>query len=286
MNNSRTVSSLRRVTGYSQKQIAGIKVNHPMQLADPQVKSNRRVVIQKDRLDLSHDVERSFEIMVNYIAKVIRTNREEVENALIATGSPKGVRHASLGNLNAMVQNRLTQKDRNGDAFRQYMSALVTAMYGKKLQSDKFFRIQEDFANSTGQSELSSSTENILSLPTLPATTIDVSETESTILPYQRSGDDGVEQNKSEQDWGSILSGGAQVITAVGGVIGLFTGGQQTQAGGSAFDQYNGGDGYGGDGYGGDNNDKSGGNKWIIWLVVLAVLGVLGFVLYKQFKKK
>ena len=113
-------SALKRVTGFSSTQIAGLKVNHPMALAgEKQVAPERRVVVQKDRLALNHDVEKSFEIMVRYIAKVIKTNREEVENALIATGSPITIRQANTGQLNAMVHNRLTQKDQNGKAFRQ-----------------------------------------------------------------------------------------------------------------------------------------------------------------------
>lgn len=276
-------SSLRKVTGFSPSQIAGIKVTHPMALAgEKQVDPSRRVVIQKDRLALAHDVEKSFEILTRYMAKAIRNNREEVENALIATGSPVSVRNVSLGRLNALVQNRLVQRDKNGKSFRQLMTALVASMYGRKLSADRFFRMPESMMGSNGETdELSSETDNMITLPPEPVSELEtLTLEESTILPFARKSDGGVEKNKSDQDWGAILSGGAQVITAIGGVVGLFTGGQQANAEDNVFNTYNGGD------FDPTNDQNKKNNKWVIWLVVIAVLSALGYFIYNKYYKK
>ena len=166
-------SALNKVTGLTQRQIAGIKVDHPMALGgEDQFSANRRVVIQKDRLSINHDVETSFEIVVGYIAKAIAQNREEVENALIVTGSPVAIRQLNTRQINALVQNRLTQKDLNGKAFRQYITALLVGMFGRALSKDKFFRVEESFAKADGDEndEFATTTDNLLVLPTKPPT--------------------------------------------------------------------------------------------------------------------
>jgi hypothetical protein len=283
--NSIKNSALKKVTGLTQKQIAGIRVEHPMALGgEDQVSYDRRVVIQKDRLALNHDVETSFEIVVRYIAKAIAQNREEVENALIVTGSPVAIRQLNTSQINALVQNRLTQNDLNGEAFRQYITALLVGMFGREMNKDKFFRVGESFAKADGDEhdEYSTETDNVIALQTKPATLLNTGVQAGTILPYQKTDNGGVEENKDPKDWGSILQGSAQVVTALGGVIGLFTGGQQSNPNDNAFNDYNTGNGNNG----GNNGGKSSGSKWIIWLVVVAVVAGVGFLIYKQTKKK
>jgi len=122
-----------------------------------------------------------------------------------------------------------------------------------------------------------------LPIPVLgPPTLLNTGVQAGTILPYQKTDNGGVEENKDPKDWGSILQGSAQVVTALGGVIGLFTGGQQSKPNDNAFNDYNTGDGNNG----GNNGGKSSGSKWIIWLVVVAVVAGVGFLIYKQTKKK
>jgi hypothetical protein len=267
-------NSLERVTGLTVEQVAGRKAGSMQQGGESYPPSSRTVVVQKDRLALTHDTAQSFEMIVKYIALAIKNRRQEVENALISTGSPKSVRNANPRRFNAIVQNRLMQKNEKGEAFRQLMSALVSGMYGRQLDNDKFFRIVEPKSSATGQydileAEYSAQTENIISLPTIPLSTIETRKDEPEILPLRKTKDGGVERNMDGEDWGNVLSGSAQVITAIGGVIGLFTGGQQTAEGDSAFDDYN------LDQYGnGDNDNQKSGKGWIWGIVILVVIGV------------
>jgi hypothetical protein len=290
-------NSLERVTGMSSEQVSGIKAGAMQQGGEDMPSSNRTVVVHKDRFSSTHDTAESFEIVTHYIAKAIADNREEVENALIVTGYPANVRKLTGKQFNAVVENQLTRKDDNGTAFRQLITALVGGMYGRELNKDNFFRLQgEDKAGFSFSdsflsqetmdnfSELSSETDNIISMPTLPVQPIENNYAKTgTVLPYSKNDTGGVDQTQSSQDWGGILSGSAQVIGALGGVIGLFTGGNQVRPNESNFDQYN------ENNNGGNNNydDKPDKSKGWLWAIVgLVVVGVIIALIVKFGKKK
>jgi hypothetical protein len=295
-------SALRRITSLTPKEIAGLKVKNRMSLAGEKSPHRRSIVIQKDRVLNDVNVEESFETIVEKIAGVIANNRVEVENALIATGSPRKVRLYNRKALNAEVQNRLVGTGKNSQAFRQYMTVLVGSMYGRSLKNDGFFRTgleSKAIKQGVAQEAFSSKVDNSLEdkygagdndelepsttfLPTRPATVIDSSVSDlsesSTILPFIPTQDGGVKKTMGDQDWGSILQGSADVISSVGGVIGLFTGGNQS-GNESVLDQYN-DDKYQEE----DKKYKQGGMsmlwKVIIGLVVVAVIvfGIRYFV--------
>jgi len=270
-------NSLERVTGLTAQEVSGMKAG-AMQMGGEKIPNrSRTVVVQKDRLSLSHDTATSFEVMVKYIAKAIKDRREEVENALIVTGAPVSVRNLNPSRFNAYVENQLTRRDSNGQAFRQLMTALVSGLYGRQLDNDKFFKMAESKASAIGDDELSSETNNIIALQPLPLQPIEQTKKDQNILPYAKNSTGGVDQTKSDKDWGGILSGSAQVITAVGGVLGLFTGGNQVSEGQSNFDQY---------------NQQNGGmppvkeKKSWIWVVVALVVVGVAIALIVKFGKK
>ena len=287
-------NSLERVTGMSSEQFSGIKAGSMQQGGEDMPSSNRTVVVEKDRFILNHDTAQSFELVTKYIAKAIANNREEVENALIVTGSPKSVRKLKIKQFNAIVENKLTRTDKDGQVFRQLMTALLSGMYSRQLNKDQFFRLDgEEKSGAFGSwsmldettsnmSELNSSTDNVMTLPFLPIQPIESTTSSNNILPYQQTPSGDVEQTKSDTDWGGILSGSAQVIGAIGGVLSLFSGGAQVRDGGSNLDQYNNNN----NNNNNNNDDTTKSKKWI-WIVVgLVVVGVVIALAVKMSKKK
>jgi hypothetical protein len=131
-------------------------------------------------------------IVLDKIRKVIATRRNDVENALIATGSPQAVRTLNADEFNAAVMNRLSELGARGDAFRNDMTKLVVAYYGHELNADGFF----------------------------------------VVGAYGRVGQDGEddENGGSGENVGEILQGSAAVLDSVGGIIGLFAGQNQQNA--------------------------------------------------------
>jgi hypothetical protein len=131
-------------------------------------------------------------IVLDKIRKVIATRRNDVENALIATGSPQAVRTLNADEFNAAVMNRLSELGARGDAFRNDITKLVVAYYGHELNADGFF----------------------------------------VVGAYGRVGQDGEddENGGSGENVGEILQGSAAVLDSVGGIIGLFAGQNQQNA--------------------------------------------------------
>jgi len=286
-------SALRSITGLSPEEIAGLKVESEMSLTGEETPHRKSIVVEKDRFLQGANTEQAFEIIVEKIAKVTDARREEVENALIVTGSPIAVRGWNRAKLNAEIQNRLVDVSPQGMAFRQMMTALVGALYGKALVNDGFFRTktptrelkamsvgggstpEEMLGNPFANTGYTSGIPNTTLTPSTSTPPITNTGSGSNILPYQKNSSGGVDQTKTETDWGGILSGSAQVITSIGGVIGLFTGGNQTQEGASQFDYYSEDDEIKG-------NDKKGW-KWLI--VGLFIVGIV-VAMYFMFRKK
>lgn len=286
------LSSLRKVTGLSPKEIAGLKVKNSMSIAGEKTPHRRSIVVEKDRFMQGADTEEAFEIIVDKIAKVTDNNRVEVENALIVTGSPKGVRGMNRKRLNAEIQNRLVENSPNGMAFRQYMTALVGGMYGRSLVNDGFFRssapAREKKASSTGLNATlgnpfaytgyTDGIPNTNLIGSNVSTPLENSaQSGNNILNLKETEDGGVEKTSSDQDWGSILQGSAQVITSIGGVIGLFTGGSTATAGNTTFDQYSEEEFY-------DEDKKKRGGLWLA-ILGLVVVGVVIFLIIKYRKR-
>jgi hypothetical protein len=157
-------------------------------------------------------------------------------------------------------------------------------MYGNKLNTDGFFRNgQEGKAGAGGIYEnpwTSSAPEYGLPTSTFnwqPSSSAGTTTGTSTGL--QATADGGATQTGGGQDWGSILSGSANVISSIGGVIGLFTGGNSAnQNGTSVFDQYS------DDGTPPPPPPKKSKVGLIVLLVVVAV--VIGGVIWYISKKK
>ena len=133
MKKSSMRSSLNKVTGLTEAQIMDQQTINDSALLNNNSGNRRSIVIEKNRLQGGVGMEKSFEIVTKKIAKVITNRREEVENALIVTGSPISVRKYNRKKLNAAVQNRLVDTSKDGIAFRQYMTFLVGETYGNAL---------------------------------------------------------------------------------------------------------------------------------------------------------
>jgi hypothetical protein len=224
------VSSLAKVQGKQMAEQLAVEPVRPMTVIGDQrpSKNVRSVVIAKDQILNKLSPTESFEVVVEKIAKVIKNNRIEVENALIATGSPKMVRTLGRKRFNSKVQNKLAERSESGQAFRNYMTVLVGTLYGTSLVNDGFFRSEtEEKSGSTGIMPGAYATQNMFQQSAMGNSPIGLTATN----------DGGVES--SGQDWGSILQGSAQVINSLGGVIGLFTGGNQSTSEENVFNQYN-----------------------------------------------
>jgi len=227
----------------------------------------KSIRIRKDELQSALSPKAQFEAIVSAIANVARTSRHQVENALIATGSTKAVRRMKPKRLNSEIQNRLVQSDAKGEEFRNYMTLLVVDQYGGSLMNDSFFRkpgenqvgsngLVNPWSNQSGGwpsgvglqtgtnpwSNQSGGWPSGVGLQTgtnpggfLSGQTGSTASGSVTGLEATPNG--GVNKTNNSQDWGSILSGSAQVINSVGGVIGLFTGGNQGTENNNVFDE-------------------------------------------------
>ena len=207
----------------------------------------KSIRIRKDELQSALSPKAQFEAIVSAIANVARTSRHQVENALIATGSTKAVRRMKPKRLNSEIQNRLVQSDAKGEEFRNYMTLLVVDQYGGSLMNDSFFRKPGE--NQVGSNGLVNPWSNQsggwpsgvgLQTGTNPGGFLS-GQTGSTasgsVTGLEATPNGGVNKTNNSQDWGSILSGSAQVINSVGGVIGLFTGGNQGTENNNVFDE-------------------------------------------------
>lgn len=194
--------------------------------------TNRRsVVIERNKIN-TLSPEESFEVITEKIAKVITNNREEVENALIKTGCNKNCRKFDPIKFNATVQNKLVEDSPEGEEFRNYMTLLVARMYGSRLTNTGFFR------SSINESKVGDNGEIVPEIPDLSTLPVEDREVEvENITGLQKTADGGVE-DKDPKDWGSILAGSAQLVNSIGGVIGMFTGGQTATTGSSVLDDY------------------------------------------------
>jgi len=240
MENTQTISAFEQITG---KKDAPLNRTGLSELATPDVLSAPSIIIEKDRTISDTSSANSFQSIVDAIAKVTTIKRNEVENALIVTGSPKSVRTMSRKSLNKAIQNRLVEDTANGQKFRMYMSELVATLYGTQLTSDGFYR-SESQTRTPKESSVggSADTDNPFlytnynyDLPTTDFT----GYTNSTVLTnIEETDNGGAVETKPPTDWGGILSGSASVINSIGNVIGLFVGGNSTsQTGGiSIFD--------------------------------------------------
>jgi hypothetical protein len=226
-----TIGSLAKL--HPQKKIdaiLGTKTNNLMEMAGEDI-PRKSISIRKEAM-AGLSPQEQFEMIVDMIGVIARTNRHEVENALIVTGSPKAVRKYGKGRYYATIQNRLTQDDAKGKEFRDYMTLLVADRFGKALEQDSFFkRGGEQRVGTTGYTDYLtnpwSSNQYGYGSMTLDSGTGGVGSGAGNVTGTQATADGGATQTNNQQDWGGILSGSAQVINSIGGVIGLFTGGNQ-----------------------------------------------------------
>lgn len=235
-----SITALERITG---KKPAPMDRTEMGELATPDLSSPRSIIIEKDRTISDVDSAKSFQNVVDAIARATSIKRNEVENALIVTGSSKGVRRMSRKALNKQIQDRLVQDDANGEKFRMYMAELVAKLYGTQIMSDGFYRT--DTTTRTPQESSVGGSADLdnpfmysntnYDLPTSDFTTYSSSQVLTNI---EETNDGGAVETKPQTDWGGILSGSASVINSIGNVIGLFVGGNNTsQTGGvSIFD--------------------------------------------------
>jgi len=252
------------------------RMNHSMSHTGgvPGSTNKRSVVIERNRINSLTPAD-SFELITNLIAKTIDFNREEVENALIKTGCPKRCRLYNRKKFNATVQNKLVDPSPEGEEFRNYMTLLVSQMYGKRLANKGFFRSNLSEQKVGNNSDIVPETVDFtLSSEELP------SVTGENITGLQKTADGGVTETEPK-DWGSILSGSAQLVNSIGGVIGMFTGGQQASTGSSVLDNYS-------TNFDQQLKDEEEKNKRtrniiIVGLVVVAV--VVGVIIYMRRKK-
>lgn len=174
----------------------------------------RRSVIVETKQENILDVDKAQakSIVLDKIRMVIGRRRKDVENLLIATGSPKAVRSLKPNQFNAAVMNRLAKPGTNGDTFRDGISKLVVVTAGNQVVADGFFKV-----GTTGLENLYISEEQMAALQS------------QNVTGYEETPDGGVQETKQGQDVGEILGGSASVLHEIGGIIGLFTGtGQQT----------------------------------------------------------
>ena len=210
------------------------------------------------------------QVMLDKIRNVIALRRKEVENALISSGSPKAVRSLGYKAFNSAVMNRLSAPGVAGDDFRSDITKLVTVLFGGTLAADGFFRTK----NNKNQRASFMGSNMFLS----PDTAEGIISANENILDKKETASGGVEKSNSGENVGSILSGSAQVIDSVGGIIGLFTGGSSQTANNNSLNTS------------GDNNlelrDESKGSKlpWIIGGLVV-VAAIVGVVIYMKKKK-
>jgi len=250
-------SALRGVLGDKRaSEITAIPTTHVLSSSNQPSLSgghtNRRSVsIQKDRILEAYSPEESFEIVVEKIANLIDRSRKDLENALIASGAPKTVRQLDRKKFNAAVQNKLSENNAQGDTFRKYMTLLVTHNYGKSLVNDGFFRkpmpangktagkeVVEKYRNNDRLSANGMTSYEALQFYMQNAPGSQSEQGNSEVTGLKETPDGGVKQTKKDTDWGSILSGSAQVINSVGGVIGLFTNGNQSTWDSNVFNTY------------------------------------------------
>lgn len=227
------LSSLRKVIGRSHPDVNAVQVKTDMAIVGERSTKrgdNRTVVIERDAFLDPFTPEEAFESIVEKISRVTSGRRQEVENILIATGSKKSVRKMSRTQLNSEIQNRLVDPTEKGEKFRTFLSVMVANDYGKSLMNDGFFRLAgEAKASSNGQ------VQDPYYDKESGQWIFDQGE-EST--PFTATPDGGIKQTKNPQQWGSVLSGSAQVINSVGGIIGLFTGGAQGMPNNNVFNTY------------------------------------------------
>ena len=222
MNIGKNTSSLVAILGRNHPDINSMLVQKGMSTVGEKIadsSNNRTILIERDQIMDQFTPEESFEAIVDKIAILGTTRKEEVENVLIATGSPKAIRSMSRKNFNAELQNRLTDNSEQGDKLRTFISVMIANDFGKFLVEDGFFTVRNE--PKAGASDIGT-------LPTLPVTNVDTTvPLGGTIMPFVQTPDGGVKPTKSEKDWGSIFSGSAQILNSVGGILGLFVGGNQ-----------------------------------------------------------
>ena len=265
------MNSLEKLHGKKKAlKMAGAKVSGLSTFMEekPAMAKNRSITIQKDQLIDSLTPSESFEVIVEKIARLNASRRKSVENALIGTGSKKVIRNYNLDQLNAEVQNRLAENTPQGQEFRNIMTMLVVDTYGNKLVNDGFFR-------NGMEEEKAGADDSLLGPPSGAIVTGGMVEIDEPDYNYTETSDGGASKDK-QTDWGSILSGGAQVIDSVGGVIGLFTGGSQSTEDSNVFTQTN---------FSNDDNPPPP-PKVPTWVWVVLGLVVVGVVLVLVFRNR
>jgi hypothetical protein len=154
-------------------------------------------------------------VVVDKLRKVINVHRKDVENSLIATGSPKAVRGLGYKEFNAAVMNRLAEPGKNGDEFRDDITKLIVVYHGNELTADGFFH------TSTVGSNFGFTEEQIQALNDMAA-----AQEQGGAVTGKQETSSGDVTTQPKQDVGQILTGSAAVLDSVGGIIGLFTGTQ------------------------------------------------------------
>lgn len=164
--------------------------------------------------------------MLDKVAQVITRYRKDVENSLVATGSPTAVRLMSKSAFNSEVVNRLSDRSANGEQFREDMAKVIVLHDTLNANNRDFFT--ESKASSSGMG---------LDLPpvytgTIPTTANVEISPDMTLLDYQETetGDvRGKKERERNTSFGEILTGSASVISSVTGLMGLFVGDQNQQ---------------------------------------------------------
>jgi len=232
--NAQKKTSLHQITGQTHAVIPAL-ISPPAR--------NRTILIEKETLmgDTSPSV--AFEGMVEKIALITTNRRPGIENLLIVTGSPKDVRKMSRKALNAEIQTRLVSRTTHGDDFRKYISVIIAHDFGKSIMKNGFSAsMPEKKAGAVGNPLTGNpfgTTNTSLYTPTSSYTPTGYTPTSlPPVTPFESTPDGDVESAKNTQNWGSILSGSAQVINSVGGIIGLFSGGAPGSNNNNVFNGY------------------------------------------------
>jgi len=198
----------------------------------------RAISIKREQMS-APDLESQFENVVRKLSKAKNQYRSLVVDALIKTGSPKNVGQFNSNKLNKEIQNRLVSNSVNGRKFRTAMAYLLADKYKESFKNDSFFRTDSEPKVKVGGGLENPWTSNNWQSQFNYESSIDIEELgndsnfNQTTSTENESGNTG-----SGQNWGSILQGGAQLVNSIGGILGMFQGGNQATQDENVMNQY------------------------------------------------
>lgn len=232
----------------------------------------KRISIKREQMS-APSLSDQFEDIVQKISIVLNRYPDLVIDALIKTGSPVEVSNYSDKRLNKEVQNRLVSQSTNGRKFRTLMTHLLAKKMGESFKNDSFFRKDPELkVGVSGGTPVWSDEAGSWVFDENP-NTINTEEVKSD--PNINNG----QSNPSGNNWGEILQGSASLVDSIGGVIGMFQGGNQGTENDNVFNPYTPENGY-------SNNPtprKKRNTGLIVGLIVGAV--ILGGLIYFLVKK-